>query len=113
MTKKTRKFSDLTEPIQQDPHRRAEIARHKQAIYEALRLAELRGARDLTQTDIAKRLGVTQTNISQLEHRSENEDIYISTLHKYITALGGQLELHAVFPDQTIPLKPPNPETCS
>jgi len=32
------------------------------------------------------------------------QDVYLSTLRSYVEALGGRLELTAVFPDQTITL---------
>jgi transcriptional regulator with XRE-family HTH domain len=61
-----------------------------------LTLAELRRARDLTQTQLAEALETTQPGISALERRT---DFYVSTLRSYIEALGGQLEINAVFPD--------------
>ena len=30
--------------------------------------------------------------------------MHVSTLRQYIEALGGHLEMHAVFPDQTVEL---------
>lgn len=104
---RTKKFRDLVAPIQNDSHRREEVERHKEAIYEALRLGEIRSSRHLTQSDVAKQLGVSQTRISQLERRDNTENIYLSTLSKYITALGGELKLHAVFPDEIIAVKRP------
>jgi hypothetical protein len=44
---------------------------------------------------------VTQENVSRIEHA---EDAYLSTLERYVRALGGRLELNAVFPDKVIPL---------
>jgi hypothetical protein len=40
-------------------------------------------------------------NVSQIESR---HDIYLSTLSAYVEALGGRLEVNAVFPDETIRL---------
>jgi hypothetical protein len=45
----------------------------------------------------------SQTNVSRVEHE---RDIYLSTLRGYIEALGGHLELVAVFPDQELRLGP-------
>jgi hypothetical protein len=39
-----------------------------------------------------------------LEHK---EDLYLSTLRDYVEALGGRLEIYAVFPDQTVSLAVP------
>jgi hypothetical protein len=40
--------------------------------------------------------GVKQSAISKLERRA---DMYVSTLRHFIEAMGGQLEIRAVFPD--------------
>ena len=74
-------------------------ASYRQAMEDALRLAELREARGATQVEISEVLGVSQANVSQLERR---DDLYLSTLQGYVEALGGKLVLLAVFPDQTI-----------
>jgi hypothetical protein len=59
--------------------------------------------RGATQQQIAEVWDVTQANVSQIEH---TPDIYLSTLRNYVAALGGRLEINAVFPDQTIRLLP-------
>lgn len=59
-------------------------------------LAELRRARGQNQTEIARALDLAQPNVSRIEHRS---DALVSTLREYIEALGGELEIHARFPD--------------
>ncbi len=59
-------------------------------------LMELRRARALSQTELADRLHTTQPKISELEHRS---DMYLSTLRKYVEAVGGTLIMVAQFPD--------------
>ncbi len=46
-------------------------------------------------------LGVTQANISRIEHE---EDLYLSTLRSYVEALGGRLEVNAVFADGVVSL---------
>ena len=51
----------------------------------------------MTQVKVAEVLGVNQGEISKIEHRT---DIYISTLADYVEALGGKLEIRAVFPDR-------------
>lgn len=59
-------------------------------------LDELRTARQMTQEHLAETLGVKQAAISRMERRT---DVYISTLSKYIEAMGGELEIRAVFPE--------------
>jgi hypothetical protein len=48
-------------------------------------------------------VGTSQANVWRIEHE---EDIYLSTLRRYVDALGGRLEIAAVFPDETIRLMP-------
>ncbi len=59
-------------------------------------LAQLRNARRLTQTQLAAVLGVSQAQVSRVENQA---DLYLSTLRSYVQAMGGELELQAVFPD--------------
>ena len=60
-------------------------------------LKDLRQAVELTQQDLAATLGVGQDTISRLEKRS---DMLLSTLRRYVEAMGGKLELVAQFPDR-------------
>jgi DNA-binding XRE family transcriptional regulator len=98
---KTKKFRDLAAPLYADPERRARIEKQKREIVTGLRLAELRAERGLTQVQLAERLGMTQENISRIERA---EDTQLSTIRRYIEALGGNLELHAVFEDRDVPI---------
>jgi DNA-binding XRE family transcriptional regulator len=70
--------------------------RAAQLIAEELTLRELRKARKITQTQLAKKLGVKQEQISRIEKRT---DLHISTLRRSVEALGGKLSLIAEFPD--------------
>lgn len=65
-------------------------------IVAAMSLAETRKLRGQSQTEVARTLGIAQPNISQIEKRP---DTMLSTLSAYIEALGGELEIHAKFPD--------------
>jgi len=60
----------------------------------AASLTELRKARALTQEQLGASLGVTQAQISRIEHQT---DLYLSTLSNYLAAMGGHLELVGVF----------------
>src|SRR5260370_10188214 len=90
-------FRELREKMSPASQARAE-AKAEQMIRD-LPLAELREARELTQTQLAGQLGVTQAAVSKLERRT---DMYLSTLHHMIQAMGGELEIRAVFPDGQI-----------
>lgn len=60
-------------------------------------LKDLRQAVAQTQAELATALGVGQDTISRLEKRS---DMLLSTLRRYVEAMGGKLELVAQFPDR-------------
>ena len=66
---------------------------------ETMALEELRDALRMTQQELAQTLNVDQSAVSKLEHRT---DMYVSTLRRCITAMGGQLEIRAVFPQGTV-----------
>lgn len=65
--------------------------------YESLQ--KLRKALGLTQTTLADRQGVKQVNISNLEKRT---DMHISTLRRYVEAMGCELEINIRIPDDTV-----------
>ena len=64
---------------------------------EYLTLKKLRSHMELTQTALARKMGATQATIAQLEQRN---DIHVSTLRKYVEALGGTLSIIADMPGQ-------------
>src|SRR6266436_3041269 len=82
-------FRKLPTRIQKRVEKRAEME------YQALALSELREAQDLTQVELAKKLGIDQGAVSKIERRT---DMYLSTLQNVIAAMGGELELTARFP---------------
>jgi len=69
------------------------------------RIVGLRALRDFaghTQVDLAEALEISQGDISKLERRS---DVKLSTLAKYVRALGGELELLARLGNRTLTLE--------
>ena len=64
-------------------------------------LRALREAAGLTQEELARRVEVTQSQLSKLERR---EDHRLSTLHRYVRALDGELEIFAVIGGKKIRL---------
>jgi DNA-binding XRE family transcriptional regulator len=72
-------------------------ARADELIAEQMSMIELRKAKEKTQVELAKLLGVQQTTVSRMEKRS---DMYISTLRGFIEAMGGNLDLVAKFPNR-------------
>ena len=69
---------------------------------EALTLAELRRLRGLTQVEAATGAGMDQSELSKAERR---EDHRLSTLRRYVEALGGELEVFARFGSKRVRLK--------
>src|SRR5271157_4678757 len=59
-------------------------------------LDEVREARSMTQEHLAKLLGIKQAAVSKMERRA---DMYVSTLQAMIKAMGGTLQIVAVFPE--------------
>jgi transcriptional regulator with XRE-family HTH domain len=59
-------------------------------------LHRLREARRLTQKQMAEAMHIDQSRVSKIERRT---DVYVSTLRNFVSALGGELELVARFPD--------------
>lgn len=82
---------------------RQAAADHEQAYFRGL--ADVRRARDLTQEELAEALGIKQTSVSKVERAHERHaELYLSTLRRFIEAMGGDLKLVAVFPDAEIPI---------
>lgn len=94
MSTKTTPWRDVRRKL--DPAGEARVETIKQAMTDAMALAQLRESLGLRQVEVAERLGVNQGGVSRLERR---EDLYLSTLREYVVALGGELELLALFPD--------------
>ncbi len=72
----------------------------KELIKEYNKLVEFRKAVGLTQVELAGKMSITQENVSRLEKRS---DMHLSTLRKYVEALGGELEILINIPDKKLP----------
>lgn len=104
MPNNARPWKEITEARPDTPERRAayEAGRTEAlASIVAHSLAELRQMRDLTQAELARQLGIAQPSLSAQERRS---DWQVSTLRAFIEALGGRLEMSAVFDDIAVPV---------
>lgn len=93
-----RKFSELMKEM--PASRRDEIARRKKELeredVQFRRLQEIRQALAVTQVELAAELQINQSAVSKLESQS---DMYVSTLKRIISALGGELHILVSFPD--------------
>jgi DNA-binding XRE family transcriptional regulator len=84
----------------------SEPARHRSrpgASAQARRLAEIRKHRHSTQQELAEKLGVSQTRVSQIE-RQGIDDTVLSTLAAYVEALGASILVVADFGEEQIVL---------
>lgn len=92
-----RKWRDIRR--KRSPEREAKIAAEVAAALAAMPLDELRRAREFTQVTLAQAMGDQQPSVSRIEKQT---DMYISTLRRYIEAMGGELEITARFPDGAV-----------
>lgn len=83
------------------PERRAQNKAATQALLAEMSMDELRRARAFSQEDMAAILEIKQGAVSKQERRP---DWHVSTLRRYIKAMGGELELVANFPDGSVNL---------
>ena len=56
----------------------------------------------MTQTEVARQMGVSQRRVSAIEHGEEQAKR--TTLAAYVAALGGRLRLVAEFDDESLAL---------
>src|SRR5512138_3895990 len=77
-----------------------------------LTLRTIREATGKTQVVVADDAQMDQGDISRLEGRVEFDDCQIATLRRYVEALGGKLDLVAVFGDKRISIVGAEPATA-
>jgi DNA-binding XRE family transcriptional regulator len=65
-------------------------------------LAEVRRAMKLSQDELAQTLQVGQAAVAKIEKRT---DMYLSTLSRFIEAMGGELEITAKFGGHSVKIK--------
>ncbi len=97
-----RRFEELLEKM--PPERRARVEAKRRGIEREILEEDLRGIRELlgkTQTEVAAALELSQGKVSDVERR---DDHLVSTLRRYVEALGGELEVIASFGDKKIRL---------
>lgn len=73
-----------------------EARKRNQAYIDGHRLTERRKTLGLSQTDVAERMGVTKSRVSQIER---GEVSTVEAIARYVQALGGQIQISAVFGD--------------
>ena len=101
-------FKALQAKMPPEARRRAEAK--ADAMLSSMSLDELREALDLTQEELARRLRVKQPAVAKLERR---EDVRLSTLRALIEAMGGRVEVRAIFPQGAVVLRQPGKSQAS
>ena len=66
-------------------------------------LHELRKALDLTQRQVAASLGIHPVALSKMESQT---DMYVSTLRRFVEAMGGERRIVAHFPQGAVEINP-------
>jgi DNA-binding XRE family transcriptional regulator len=93
--------NDRIEALSRRPDIAEDVAQIRRDMDEADRtyamgLAALRQAAELTQVELARRMGVTQAAVSRME---QPHDLLLSTLNSYLQAVGGRASVIVRFAD--------------
>lgn len=91
----TRNLDELLKEL--PPERRAHIEELTQQMTLESQLYQLRERLHLTQSELAKQMGISQPTVAALEKRGK--DLKLMTLKRYVEALGGKINIHVELPD--------------
>lgn len=94
-------YDRLTQDVEDDVRRSERHRLLRREVRREVAIANVRRARSMTQEQLIRARDLTEAGVIRLEQDAE---LYVSTLRSYIEAMGGSLELAAVFDDQQIPL---------
>lgn len=90
-------MANLKELIaKQSPESRERIAEKVDAMRQVVALNMLREELNLSQTEMAHAMGVKQPTIARMEQA--DNDPRLSTLKRYVTALGGEISIDVKLP---------------
>ncbi|WP_119389408.1 XRE family transcriptional regulator [Taklimakanibacter lacteus] len=81
------------------PEAKAKAEAEALRLDEEMDLAEIRRALKLSQEEIGQTLQIGQGSVAKIEKRA---DMYVSTLRRFIEAMGGELEIVARFRNHTV-----------
>lgn len=94
----------LDDFLAEHPVNRERVEAHKEQMLSevrAYRLRELREQAGLTQQQLADRIGVSQRQVSKIEH-GDIDNARIGTIRGYLEAVGGGLAIEYVTADARI-----------
>lgn len=94
------RFAELRARMSPEAQAQAEV--EAQRLGEEMDLAEVRRALKLSQEEIGQKLQIKQGSVAKIEKRA---DMYVSTLRRFIEAMGGGLEIVARFPDHAVKIR--------
>lgn len=95
-----RSFAELRARMSREAQARAETEARR--LGEEMDLAEVRRALKLSQEEIGQAQQINQGSVAKIEKRA---DMYVSTLRRFIEAMGGELEIVARFPDHAVKIR--------
>ena len=78
-----------------NPERQEELKKEILASVRAYRLQELRKSAGFSQAELAEKIGVSQRQVSKIES-GNLENSKVSTIRRYVEALGGKLAVNFV-----------------
>ncbi len=87
-------YQDYMATLPQD--RQQAIKEETELLIQSYELAQLRKSLNINQNELAEKMGVSQANISKVEN---GNDCLLSTLKKYVRALGGEINITAKMPN--------------
>lgn len=79
------------------PESQQRIANMAEEMLLEVRLQTLREQLALSQTDVAKAMGISQPSVVAIEQRGN--DIKLSTMKRYVESMGGKLRLNVELPN--------------
>lgn len=88
-------LSELLKQVRPELIKAAQVRAEREII--EFRLMQLREHLALSQQDLAQLLGISQPSVANLERRGT--EVKLSTLKRYVEAMGGKLSLNIELPD--------------
>ena len=88
-------YKDLLEKQSSDSQQR--IKNKMKILRQEIALSQLREELNLSQTELARTLGVAQPTLAKIEN--PDNDPRLSTLKRYVAALGGEIRIDVTLPN--------------
>lgn len=83
--------------VKQSPESQQRIAKKVEILRQEIALSQLREELNLSQTELARTIGVSQPTLAKMEN--PGNDPRLSTLKRYVAALGGELRIDVTLPN--------------